>query len=166
LLHATLDFVLPRTYDNQNCSIARTLELVGERWTMLVLREAFLGRRRFDEYAERLEIARNVLSARLARLVDEGVLAKVRYQERPERFEYRLTDKGLDLWPVLFALMRYGDRHYAPDGPPMLITHRGCGGELTDRRACARCGAELTVSDVEAHPGPGATLSAAAPAAG
>ena len=157
--------MLPRTYDNQNCSIARTLELVGERWTMLVLREAFLGRRRFDEYAERLGIARNVLSARLARLVEEGVLAKVRYQERPERFEYRLTDKGLDLWPVLFALMRYGDRHYAPDGPPMVVTHRGCGGELTDRRACARCGAELTVADVVATPGPGA-LSAAAPAAG
>jgi DNA-binding HxlR family transcriptional regulator len=165
LLDATLNFVLPRTYDNQNCSIARTLELVGERWTMLVLREAFLGRRRFEEYAERLEIARNVLSARLAHLVEEGVLEKVRYQQRPERFEYRLTDKGLDLWPVLFALMRYGDRHYAPDGPPMLITHRGCGGELTDRRACARCGAGLTVADVEAHPGP-AALSAAAPARG
>ena len=150
--------MLPRTYDNQNCSIARTLELVGERWTMLVLREAFLGRRRFDEYAERLGIARNVLSARLAHLVEEGVLAKVPYQERPARFEYRLTDKGLDLWPVLFALMRYGDRHYAPDGPPMLVTHRGCGGELTDRRACTRCGAELTVADVVA--------TAAAPAAG
>jgi DNA-binding HxlR family transcriptional regulator len=158
--------VLPRTYDGQNCSIARTLELVGERWTMLVLREAFLGRRRFDEYAERLGIARNVLSARLAHLVEEGVLEKVRYQERPERFEYRLSDKGLELWPVLFALMRYGDRHYAPDGPPMIVTHRGCGGELTDRRACARCGAELTVADVEAQPGPGAALSAAAAAGG
>jgi DNA-binding HxlR family transcriptional regulator len=157
--------VLPRTYDNQNCSIARTLELMGERWTMLVLREAFLGRRRFDEYAERLGIARNVLSARLAHLVEEDVLEKVRYQDRPERFEYRLTEKGLDLWPVLFALMRYGDRHYAPDGPPMLVTHRGCGGELTDRRACARCGAELTVADVTAQAGPGA-VSAAAAAAG
>jgi DNA-binding HxlR family transcriptional regulator len=78
LRDATLNFVLPRTYDSQNCSIARTLELMGERWTMLVLREAFLGRRRFDEYAERLGIARNVLSARLAHLVEEGVLAKVR----------------------------------------------------------------------------------------
>jgi DNA-binding HxlR family transcriptional regulator len=159
--------VLPRTYDNQNCSIARTLELVGERWTMLVLRESFLGggRRRFDEYAERLGMARNVLSARLARLVEEGVLEKVRYQERPERFEYRLTDKGLDLWPVLMALLHYGDRHYAPDGPPMLVTHRGCGGELTDRRVCARCGAELTAADVVAHAGPGA-LSGAVPARG
>jgi DNA-binding HxlR family transcriptional regulator len=157
--------VLPRTYDNQNCSIARTLELVGERWTMLVLREAFLGRRRFEEYAERLGMARNVLSARLAHLVDEGVLEKVRYQDRPERFEYRLTAKGRDLWPVLSALRDYGDRHYAPDGPPVLVTHRGCGGELDDRRVCRRCGAALELADVEAHPGPGA-LSAAAPARG
>ena len=157
--------MLPRTYDNQNCSIARTLELVGERWTMLVLREAFLGRRRFEEYAERLGIARNVLSARLARLVDEGVLEKVRYQDRPERFEYRLTAKGRDLWPVLSALRDYGDRHYAPDGPPVLVPHRGCGGELDDRRICRRCGAALELADVEAHPGPGA-LSAAAPARG
>jgi DNA-binding HxlR family transcriptional regulator len=155
--------VLPRTYAGQNCSIARTLELVGERWTMLVLREAFLGRRRFDEYAERLGIARNVLSARLAHLVEEGVLERVRYQERPERFEYRLTDKGLDLWPVLFSLLHYGDRHYAPDGPPMALTHRGCGGELSDRRVCRRCGAALEGGDVEARRGPGA-LSAAAPA--
>ncbi len=157
--------MLPRTYDNQNCSIARTLELVGERWTMLVLREAFLGRRRFEEYAERLGMARNVLSARLAHLVDEGVLEKVRYQDRPERFEYRLTAKGRDLWPVLSALRDYGDRHYAPDGPPVLVTHRGCGGELDDRRICRRCGAALELADVEAHPGPGA-LSAAAPARG
>jgi DNA-binding HxlR family transcriptional regulator len=157
--------VLPRTYDNQNCSIARTLELVGERWTMLVLREAFLGRRRFEEYAERLGMARNVLSARLAHLVDERVLEKVRYQDRPERFEYRLTAKGRDLWPVLSALRDYGDRHYAPDGPPVLVTHRGCGGELDDRRICRRCGAALELADVEAHPGPGA-LSAAAPARG
>lgn len=157
--------MLPRTYDNQNCSIARTLELVGERWTMLVLREAFFGRRRFDEYAERLGMARNVLSARLAHLVEEGVLEKVRYQDRPERFEYRLTDKGRDLWPVLSALRDYGDRHYAPDGPPVLVTHRGCGGELDDRRICRRCGAALELADVEARPGPGA-LSAAAPAGG
>jgi DNA-binding HxlR family transcriptional regulator len=152
--------MLPRTYEGQNCSIARTLELMGERWTMLVIREAFLGRRRFDELAERLGIARNVLTDRLKRLVEEGVLEKVPYQERPERFEYRLTAKGVDLWPVLVALLQYGDRHYAPDGPPMLLTHRGCGGELDDRRICERCGAALQPQDVQAAPGP----SAAAPA--
>jgi DNA-binding HxlR family transcriptional regulator len=152
--------MLPRTYEGQNCSIARTLELVGERWTMLVIRETFLGRRRFDELAERLGIARNVLTDRLRRLVDEGVLEKVRYQERPERFEYRLTEKGVDLWPALVALLQYGDRYYAPDGPPMLLTHRGCGGALDDRRMCRRCGAALHPQDVQAAPGP----SAAAPA--
>jgi DNA-binding HxlR family transcriptional regulator len=142
--------MLPRTYEGQNCSIARTLELVGERWTMLVVREAFLGRRRFDELAERLGIARNVLTDRLKRLVEEGVLERVRYQERPERFEYRLTEKGVDLWPVLVALLQYGDRHYAPDGPPMLLTHRDCGGGLDDRRICVRCGAALRAQDVQA----------------
>jgi DNA-binding HxlR family transcriptional regulator len=148
--------MLPRTYDGQNCSIARTLELVGERWTMLVVREAFLGRRRFDELAGRLGIARNVLAARLARLVEEGVLERHRYQERPERFEYHLTPKGRDLWPVLMSLLQFGDRHYAPAGPPMLITHRGCGGALTAHLTCDRCGAELGLQDVQAGPGPGA----------
>ena len=92
--------MLGRTYDGQNCSIAKSLELIGERWTMLIVREVFLGNRRFDTMASRLDIARNVLTARLSRLVEEGVLTKVRYQERPERFEYRLTEKGIDLWPV------------------------------------------------------------------
>jgi DNA-binding HxlR family transcriptional regulator len=149
--------MLPRTYDGQNCSIARTLELIGERWTMLVVREAFLGRRRFDELADRLGIARNVLAARLARLVEEGVLERVRYQERPERFEYHLTAKGRDLWPVLMSLLQYGDRHYAPAGPPLQVTHRGCGGRLTPHLTCDRCGAELGPADVQARPGPGAT---------
>jgi DNA-binding HxlR family transcriptional regulator len=142
--------MLPRTYEGQNCSIARTLELVGERWTMLVIREAFLGRRRFDELAERLGIARNVLTDRLKRLVEEGVLEKVPYQERPQRFEYRLTAKGVDLWPVMVALLQYGDRHYAPHGPPMRLTHRDCGGELDDRRICKACGEKLQAQHVQA----------------
>ena len=148
--------MLGRTYEGQNCSVAKTLELVGERWTMLILREAFSGRRRFEEMAETLGIARNVLTTRLARLVDEGVLTKSRYQERPERFEYRLTQKGLDLWPVLMSLMQFGDRHYAPDGPPVLVTHKDCGGTVDEHRTCERCGARLTARDVRAHPGPGA----------
>src|SRR5919197_1983892 len=135
--------MLPRTYDGQNCSIAKSLELLGERWTLLVIREAFLGTRRFEGFLERLDIARNVLTARLTRLVEEGILERVRYQERPPRDEYRLTAKGLDLWPILVALMRFGDRYYAPDGPPMLLRHRDCGGTLDDRRICERCGTPL-----------------------
>ncbi|HEX6023769.1 MAG TPA: helix-turn-helix domain-containing protein [Solirubrobacter sp.] len=155
--------MLGRTYDDQNCSIARSLELVGERWTMLVLREAFTGRRRFDEMAEDLGIARNVLAARLQRLVDEGVLTKVRYQERPERFEYRLTEKGLDLWPVLMSLLYFGDRYYAPNGPPVVVRHKECGGTLDAHQTCERCGAKLTARDVRAHPGPGASVPVAVP---
>jgi DNA-binding HxlR family transcriptional regulator len=148
--------VLPRTYDGENCSIARALERLGERWTLLVLREAFTGARRFDEFAERLDIARNVLTARLALLVEEGVLERVRYQERPERFEYRLTEKGLDLFPVLISLMQWGDRWYAPDGPPRVLRHRDCGGVVGARLTCERCGAPVTARDVRLEPGPGA----------
>jgi DNA-binding HxlR family transcriptional regulator len=119
--------MLGSDYGNQNCSIARTLELVGERWTFLVLRDVFLGVRRFDALQRDLGIARNVLSARLERLVGEDVLMKVPYSERPLRYEYRLTDKGLDLWPVVVELLRWGDRYAAPDGPPVVIRHKGCG---------------------------------------
>jgi DNA-binding HxlR family transcriptional regulator len=147
--------MLGRTYENQTCSVARALELVGERWTVLIIRDAFIGVRRFGDFAERLGIARNVLQDRLERLVDEGILEKVPYQERPVRHEYRLTEQGRDLWPVLVALLKYGDRHYAPDGPPMLLLHRDCGGDVDDRRVCAECGAALEVGDVQIKPGPG-----------
>jgi DNA-binding HxlR family transcriptional regulator len=157
--------VLGRTYEGQNCSVAKSLELVGERWTMLVVREVFLGNRRFDEMASRLGIARNVLTARLSRLVEEGVLERVRYQERPERFEYRLTEKGIDLWPVIVSLVQFGDQYYAPDGPPLVMRHKGCGGGLDAHRTCERCGEKLTARDVIAEPGPGsAQFSAAVPA--
>jgi DNA-binding HxlR family transcriptional regulator len=153
--------MLGRNYEGQNCSIAKSLELIGERWTMLIVREVFLGNRRFDEMAARLDIARNVLTSRLSRLVDEGVLTKVRYQERPERFEYRLTEKGIDLWPVIVSLLQFGDRYYAPDGPPVVLRHKGCGGEVDAHRTCARCGERLTARDVKGEPGPGARLAAA-----
>src|SRR3954462_7920189 len=107
--------MLRNDYSGQNCSIAHTLELVGERWTLLILRDTFLGTRRFDDFQRNLGIARNILQSRLARLVDEGILRRVRYQERPERFEYRLTRKGVDLWPILVALMKWGDRHVFPE---------------------------------------------------
>ena len=162
LPHATLEFVLPRTYDGQNCSIARALELVGERWTLLILRDAFLGIRRFDDFQRQLGIARNVLRDRLERLVEEGVLERRPYQERPLRHEYRLTEKGIDLWPVLVALVHYGDRWYAPDGPPRVLVHRGCGGPVDDRRTCTSCGVVVEARDVESLPGPGARRPAAA----
>jgi len=149
--------VLGNEYTGQNCSIARTLELVGERWTILVLRDVFLGMRRFEEIQRDLGVARNVLAARLERLVREGILEKALYQEHPPRHEYLLTDKGLDLWPVTVELLRWGDRHAAPAaGPPVVIRHRGCEGTLGDRRQCTHCGALLNVHDVRAEPGPGA----------
>jgi DNA-binding HxlR family transcriptional regulator len=152
--------VLGSDYKGQNCSIARTLELVGERWTILVLRDAFLGLRRFDQFQHSLGIARNVLTARLDRLVSEEILEKVPYQERPLRHEYRLTEKGLDLWPVITELLRWGDRHAAPEaGPPIVIRHKGCGGELGERRLCTSCGKSLEVRDVRAEPGPGASVA-------
>jgi DNA-binding HxlR family transcriptional regulator len=147
--------VLPRTYDGQVCSVARTLEAIGDRWTMLVIREAFFGTRRFDDYQRKLGVARNVLADRLARLVDEGILKRRRYQERPERFEYSLTKKGIDLWPVLVSLTKWGDRHAAPNGPPILILHRGCGGEVNARFVCEKCGEPVDARSAEARPGPG-----------
>jgi DNA-binding HxlR family transcriptional regulator len=148
--------MLGSDYKGQNCSIARALELVGERWTILVLRDIFLGLRRFEQLQQSLSIARNVLAARLERLVQEGILERVPYQERPLRYEYRLTDKGLDLWPVVVELMRWGDRYATPpQGPPVVIRHRGCGGVMGERRICTRCGEPLGVRDVRAEAGPG-----------
>ena len=142
--------MLARDYD-LDCSIARTLELIGERWTLLVIRDVFLGRRRFDEIADSLGVARNVLSSRLQRLLDEGILERRPYSERPQRYEYFLTEKGLDLWPVLVALMGFGDRHLSEgDEPPMAILHKECGGRLDDRRICDRCGEPVAVREARA----------------
>jgi DNA-binding HxlR family transcriptional regulator len=157
--------MLRNDYANQNCSIAGTLELIGERWTPLILRDAFMGVRRFDEFQGRLGIARNVLQSRLTRLVDEGILRRVPYQERPPRHEYRLTRKGVELWPVIVALMKWGDRHLFPDGPPVILGHRDCGGEIDDRRICQACGKPLEPNDVEVRLGPGATSEQAFPGA-
>jgi DNA-binding HxlR family transcriptional regulator len=136
--------VLPRTYDNQVCSIARSLEAIGDRWTLLVIRDLFLGLRRFEDLQRDLDVARNVLTDRLGRLVEEGIVERRLYQERPERYEYRLTAKGLDLWPVMISLLKWGDR-YAPDegGPPTRVVHRDCGGEIDERFNCGRCGEPL-----------------------
>ena len=141
--------MLGKTYDGQVCSIARSLELIGERWTLLIIRDAFLGVRRFDDFQRSLGVARNVLQGRLQRLVECGILERVRYQERPERFEYRLTEMGTDLWPVVVSLLHWGDKHLSPDGPAMIIEHRGCGGRVNDRRICETCGELLGPRDVK-----------------
>jgi DNA-binding HxlR family transcriptional regulator len=145
--------VLKRDYDGQSCSIARALEVVGERWTLLIVRDAFLGLRRFDEFQESLGIARNVLTDRLNRLVDEGILERVRYSERPERFEYRLTAKGRELDIALAGLRQWGDK-YVSDKPPRLMRRKA------DRKpviaALVPKGAPvLRPGDVETVPGPG-----------
>jgi DNA-binding HxlR family transcriptional regulator len=152
--------MLNRTYDTQNCSVARSLEVVGERWSLLLVRDLMLGYHRFDELQERLGIARNVLTGRLDRLVGEGVIERRLYQERPARHEYHLTEKGRDLWPVIVGLLSWGDR-YLVDKPPVVLEHRGCGGKVNDRRICEACGAELTVRDAIARPGPGAAKASA-----
>jgi DNA-binding HxlR family transcriptional regulator len=142
--------VLHNTYEGQNCSVARALEVVGERWTILIVRDAFLGVRRFDDFQRNLGVARNVLNTRLQRLVEAGILERRRYQERPARHEYRLTDMGRDLWPTVLALMQWGDRWLTgEDCAPMGVVHRDCGGAITDRRTCATCGASVEVRDVE-----------------
>jgi DNA-binding HxlR family transcriptional regulator len=115
--------MLRRDYPGQNCSIARALEVVGERWTLLIVRDAFLGRRRFEEFQESLGIARNVLTERLNRLVEEGILERVRYSERPERYEYRLTDKGRELNIALAGLRQWGDK-YLSEQPPRLLRRK------------------------------------------
>jgi DNA-binding HxlR family transcriptional regulator len=145
-----------KSFRQVDCSVAQCLEVVGEWWTMLIVRDLFLGIRRFEEFQHRLGISRNVLAERLAGLVDAGVVDKVPYQDHPIRFDYRLTDKGRDLWPVLDAMRQWGDRHAAPDGPRLVISHRGCGHVADPALHCPACGANVTARDYDVIPGPGA----------
>ncbi len=141
--------VLGRDYQNQVCSVSRALEIVGERWTLLVVRDVMLGRHRFEEIVESLGVTRTVLTVRLRTLVDEGVLVRTAYQDNPPRFEYHLTDKGEDLLPVLAQLMWWGDRHYPrPEGPPRVLRHSGCGGPVHAQYVCGDCAQVLAFSDV------------------
>jgi DNA-binding HxlR family transcriptional regulator len=149
--------MLNREYRDQNCSVARALEIVGERWTLLIVRDAFLGRRRFDEFQESLGIARNVLTDRLSRLVEEGILERVRYSERPERHEYHLTPKGRDLQIAMAGLRQWGDK-YLSEKPPRIMRRK------SDRRpviaAFVPKGADILRSDeIESVPGPGSRSS-------
>jgi DNA-binding HxlR family transcriptional regulator len=139
--------MLKRTYEGQVCSIARTLELVGERWTLLIVRDVARGIRRFDRLQENLGIASNVLTNRLERLVDAGILERVAYQQKPVRHEYHLTERGRELRVALIALMHWGDKHLAPDGPPVVVEHTACGGPVVEQLVCGGCG--LPVADHE-----------------
>jgi DNA-binding HxlR family transcriptional regulator len=147
---------LQRTYGDQECSVAAALEVVGERWTLLVVRSVMLGSHRFEELRATLGIATNVLQTRLTRLVEQGILERRPYQEHPPRHEYRLTEKGLALWPVLAALMDWGDA-YLSGAPPLTFRHRDCGGTVDGHRICASCGERLDADDVVAEAGPGAS---------
>jgi len=147
------------SYSAENCSIHRSLEIVGERWTLLVLREAFYGVRRFEDFVRVLGCPRDALSARLKTLVDEGIMRREPYREpgRRPRNEYRLTEKGLELFPALLALLQWGDRWTAdPNGPAVELTHRECGEPLEMTMGCSGGHTNLSVRDVAATPGPGA----------
>ena len=144
-----------KSFAGMHCSVAQCLEVVGEWWSMLIIRDAFLGVTRFDDFQERLGIARNILNQRLTRLVEEGVLDKVAYSDHPPRYDYRLTAKGRDLWPVLTSMRQWGDKYAAPDGPPLKVTHKKCGKTSQAIMTCSACGETLTARDVRAIPGPG-----------
>jgi DNA-binding HxlR family transcriptional regulator len=146
-------------YSAENCSIRAALEIVGEKWTLLVLREVFFGVRRFADFQRTLGCARNILSARLRTLVEEGVLSREPYREPGSRvrYEYRLTEKGLDLFPIVVALMQWGDRWSAgADGPPVELSHRDCGDRLAVELRCAAGHGPLSARDTQARPGAGA----------
>jgi DNA-binding HxlR family transcriptional regulator len=129
------------------CSIARTLDIVGEKWALLAVREVFLGNRRFDEMVRQTGAPRDTLAARLRTLVGSGILERRQYSEHPARYEYRLTDAGRDLYPVIVSLLRWGDEHLAgDDGPPLVLEHR-CGHPLVARLVCEACGDPIEARD-------------------
>lgn len=137
------------------CSVARTLSVIGDRWTLLVLRDGFLGVRRFDDFQSHLGVSPHLLSTRLAKLVEHGILERRAYQQRPRRDEYRLTEKGLDLYPVIAALLRWGDRWMDDgQGPPVELFHRACGHRTTPTLACSECGEPIDARAIRAHVDP------------
>jgi DNA-binding HxlR family transcriptional regulator len=155
-----------KSFAGMDCSVAQCLEVVGEWWTLLIVRDAFLGFSRFDQFESRLGIARNVLTQRLEHLVSEGVLERVPYQERPVRYDYLLTAKGRDLWQVVTAMRQWGDRWAAPAGPPTQIVHDECGAVTTVLPTCSSCGGELSSLNVTVVRGPGSRSPGPSPLAG
>ncbi len=142
----------------ETCSVARAVSVIGDRWTLLILRDCFLRVRRFEVFQDRLGITRHILADRLRKLVKSGVLARAQYQSRPRRYEYRLTPKGLDLHPVLMSLVHWGDLHMAGrNGRPVLHRHTRCAHDFDPVLACSECGEAVTAKDVRVRPGPGAS---------
>jgi DNA-binding HxlR family transcriptional regulator len=157
-MEPTILGVVRRTsYEDVNCSVAQCLEVVGEWWSLMILRDVFLGVRRFDDFQARLGISRNVLNQRLSRLVEHGVLQRVPYQEHPPRCEYHLTDKGRDLWLVVTAMRQWGDKWAAPDGPPVDVIHTACGHVSQAVPTCSHCGEPLEARTLRPVAGSGNT---------
>ncbi len=149
-----------RDLETEPCSVARTISVIGDRWTLLILRDCFLRVRRFDDFQARLGVTRHLLADRLRRLVTAGVLTKVEYQERPRRFEYRLTQKGLDLYPALMAIVSWGDTYMCDTaGPPLLYEHKACGKDFHPVMTCSECGEPVGARDVHVHVGDGAAAA-------
>ncbi len=143
--------------EEEPCSMARTIGVIGDRWTLLILRECFLRTRRFEGFQSALGITRHLLAERLKKLVRLGILRRIPYQEAPKRHEYILTQKGLDLYPIMMALVHWGDTHMVDErGRPLLHQHRNCGKDFDPVMVCSECGEPLSAKEVHTHPGPGA----------
>ncbi len=143
--------------ENEPCSIARSLAVFGDRWTLLLLRECFMGVKKFADFQQNLGISKTIISERLKHLIDHGILEKTAYQQNPPRYKYRLTRKGLDIYPVFLSIARWGDVYYAgDDGVPMIYTHKACGKPMHAVSSCSECGEPLDAREVIARPGPGA----------
>lgn len=144
--------------DSQICSMARGLAIFGDRWTLLIIRDAFRRVKRFSDFQKSLGITKHRLSDRLNRLVDAGILKKVAYDQTGKRFEYRLTEKGLDLYPILMSVVQWGDKWESDeDGAPVVYTHKPCGHRMNAKYVCDCCGEEIRATDIEPHAGPGVT---------
>ena len=147
-----------RPFTDQNCSVAGALEVVGERWTLLIMREVLFGRRRFAEIKRQTGVAPNILSDRLGMLVEHGLLRRELYSEHPESYEYVPTRKGVDLNNVILALLQWGDKYAAPAaGPPRVPVHASCGHDARPELRCSHCGEVVKASELTVRPGPGAT---------
>ena len=146
-------------FADMHCSVARTASAIADPWTLLILRDMFIGLSRYEELRQDLSIATNVLADRLDRLVTDGLVEQHAYQRHPIRHEYKLTEAGRDLYGVVLAMMAWGDRHRATAGPPLRVVHHGCGQPTEPQVTCAHCGERLTTTGTGFQGGPGGTTA-------